>query len=173
MKNLNRTILVIMAVVAISLNSCKKDDDGGDGGGGAATGTVIAKVAGSNYNSDAALTSATRSEANGVSILVITSNTMNGRNISLSIMGGFEGVGSYNIGGGANVFTTASYTEIDAANPMDAQTWSAPFDESVAGEMKVSEVTTTNVKGTFHFRGKNADGTFKEITEGSFNVNFQ
>ncbi len=98
---------------------------------------------------------------------------MNGRNISMSIIGGFGGEGSYNIGGGANVFGNASYTEIDASNPTDAQTWVAPYDESVAGEINVSDLSDTNIKGTFNFRGKNADGSFKEITEGSFDVDFQ
>ncbi len=172
MKTFNKTILVLMAVVAISLTSCKKDDDGGSAGG-AASGTVSAKVAGSDYNSEAALTSATRIDANGTSTVTITANTMNGRNMTISIIGGFDGVGSYNIGGGANVFGNASYTEVDVANPMDAQTWVAPYDETVAGEINVSEVSTTNIKGTFNFKGKNADGSFKEITEGSFNVNFQ
>ncbi len=44
MKTFKKSILVLMAVMAISLTSCKKDDDGG-GGGGAASGTVEAKVA--------------------------------------------------------------------------------------------------------------------------------
>ena len=46
--------------------------------------------------------------------------------------------------------------------------------ENVAwDEIKVSEVTNTNIKGTFNFKGKNADGSFKDVTEGSFDVNFQ
>ncbi|MDN3724380.1 DUF6252 family protein [Aequorivita sp. SDUM287046] len=172
MKIFKNSILVLMAVMAISLTSCKKDDDGG-GGGGATSGTVKAKVAGANYESDASLTSAIRTDASGTSSVTITANTMNGKNISLSIISGFEGVGSYNIGGGANVFVNASYTEVDVSNPMDAEIWSAPYDESVAGEINVSEVSTTNIKGTFNFKGKNADGSFKEITEGLFDVNFQ
>lgn len=172
MKTFKKSILLVLAVMAISLTSCKKDDDGG-GDGGAASGVVQAKVSGSNYKSEATLTTAVRSDANGTSSLTITANTMNGKNISLTIIGGFEGVGSYNIGGGANVFGNASYTEVDVANPMDAQIWVAPYDESVAGEIKVSEISNTNVKGTFKFKGKNADGSFKDITEGSFNVNFR
>lgn len=172
MKTFNKTILLLMAVVAISFTSCNKDDDGG-GGGEAASGTIIAKVAGSDYKSDPIITSATRSDGNGVSTVVISGNTMDSKNLTLSINGGFEGVGTYNIGGGANVFTVASYTEIDPANPMDAQVWSAPYDTSVAGEIKVSEVTSTNIKGTFNFKGKNADGSFRDITEGSFDVDFQ
>ncbi len=172
MKLINKTIFVFMAVVALSVTSCKKDDDGG-GGGGAVAGTVKAKVSGSDYKSEVTLTSAIRVDVDGTSSVTITSNTMNGRNLTLSIMTGFDGVGTYNIGGGANVFGNASYTEVDIANPTDAQIWVAPYDESVAGEIKVSEVTSTNIKGTFNFRGKNADGSFKDITDGSFNVDFQ
>lgn len=172
MKTFNKAILLVFVVIAVSLTSCKKDDDGGSGGG-AGNGIVQAKVSGSNYKSDASLTSATLIEASGTSTLNITANTLNGKNMTLSIIGGFDGVGTYNIGGGANVFGNASYTEVDVANPMNAQTWVAPYDESVAGEIKVSEITSTKVKGTFKFKGKNADGSFKDITEGSFNVNFK
>ena len=108
-----------------------------------------------------------------IAFVGLTANTMNGRNITLSIMGGFEGVGTYDIGGGANVFGNASYTEVDVANPSDSETWVAPFDSTIAGKISVSEVSDTSIKGTFNFKGKNADGTFKEITEGSFDVNFQ
>lgn len=169
MKTLNRTVLVLLALVAISFTSCKKDDDGG-GGGAAGSGTVVAKVDGANFKSDPIVTSATITSSGGVSTLVVMGNTMDGRNITLSINAGFDGVGTYNIGGGANVFGNASYTEVEAANPTDAQTWVAPYDTEVAGEIKISEVTDTNIKGTFHFKGKNADGTFKTITDGSFDV---
>ena len=34
-------------------------------------------------------------------------------------------------------------------------------------------LTSTNIKGTFHFKGKNPDGSFRDVTEGSFDVDFQ
>lgn len=169
MKTRNRTVLVLLALVAISFTSCKKDDDG-DGGGAAGSGTIVAKVDGSNFKSDPMLTSATMTTSEGVSSLMITGNTMDSRNITLSITTGFDGEGTYLIGGGANIFVSGSYTEIDPANPTDAQIWVAPYDTEVAGEIKISEVTDTNIKGTFHFKGKNADGTFKTIADGSLNV---
>lgn len=172
MKIFNKTLLVVLMAFAAAVSSCKSDDDGG-GGGTAASGTVKAKVAGSNYSSEPSFTTATLIEANGSRTISITANTLNGKNITISVIGGFEGVGSYNIGGGANVFGNASYTEVDTSNPTDAQIWSAPYDDTVAGEINVSEVTDTNIKGTFNFRGKNEDGSLKEITEGSFNVDFQ
>ncbi len=172
MKTIKKTILVLMAVVAVSLTSCKKDDDGGSGGN-AASGTVKAKVSGAGYTSEPMLTSAVQSSGGGTNSLMITSNTMNGKNITLTISGGFDGVGEYTIGGGANVFVSGSYTEVDVNNPTDAQVWQAPFDDTVAGKINISEVTSTAVKGTFNFKGKNTNGTFKDVTEGSFNVNFQ
>lgn len=169
MKTLNKTVFVLLALVAISFTSCKKDDDGG-GGSSAGSGTVVAKVDGSNFKSDPIVTSAVISNAQGTSSLLVTGNTMDGRNITLNVVAGFDGVGTYVIGGGANVFGNASYTEVDASNPTDAKTWVAPYDTEVAGEIKISEVTDNNIKGTFNFKGKSAEGTFKTIADGSFNV---
>lgn len=172
MKNFKRAILLFMAVVAISFTSCSNDDDGGNGGG-AASGTIAAKVSGvADFMSDPIITTAVKSDGGGTSSLTITGNTMNGRNISLSIMGGFQGVGTYGIGGGANVFGNASYTETDLTNPTNPVIWVAPYDTVVAGEIKVSEISDTNIKGTFYFKGKNADGNFKDVTEGAFDVDF-
>lgn len=169
MKTLNKTVLVLLAIATLSFTSCKKDDDGGEGGA-AGSGTIVALVDGSSYKSDKMLTTANIVSAEGVNALVITGNTMDGRNISLNVMANFDGVGTYLIGGGANIFGNASYTEVDPNNPTDAQSWVAPYDTNVAGEIKVSEITDNTIKGTFHFKGKNADGSFKDITEGSFNV---
>ncbi len=172
MKSLRQSIFYSLLIATLIFTACKKDDDGG-GGGDAPSGILKAKVSGTAYTSESSLTSATVVNSNGASTLSITANTMNGKNITLGIGGGFEGVGSYDIGGGANVFVTASYTEVDVANPMDAQMWVAPYDTSVAGKINISEVTDTSIKGTFNFKGKNADGTFKDVTEGSFNVNIR
>ena len=54
---------------------------------------------------------------------------------------------------------------------MNSQTWSAPFDATVAGEIAISTQTADNIEGTFSFTGQNAnDMSMKSITEGSFNV---
>lgn len=172
MKTFKKTIYVVMAIMAVSLTSCSKSDDGGDGGD-AGSGIVKAEVEGNSYTSEPTLTSAVRTDSNGTSTLFISGNTMNGKNITLGINGGFEGVGEYIIGGGANVFVNGSYTEVDVNNPTDAQTWQAPFDDSVAGKINISEISSTVVKGTFNFKCKNMNGTFKNIMEGSFNVNIK
>ena len=173
MKTFNKTILVLLAVVAISLTSCKKDDDGDGGGGdGAASGTISAKVEGSgDLTTTQQLTSGQVVTGGGVSTLVITGSNNNGRNISLTV-NGYDGNGSYDVGGSNSVFVVATYTEVDASNPQNAESWVAPYDTSVAGEVNITESSATKIKGTFTFRGKsNQDGSFKNITEGTFDVN--
>lgn len=64
---------------------------------------------------------------------------------------------------------------VDPANPTAFQstTWQAPYDGGAkVGEIKVSEVTATNIKGTFFFSAQKNTGepTQKEITQGSFNI---
>jgi len=164
---------MMMLVVSSLSISCKSDDDGG-GGGSAAAGTISAKVDGSQFNS---VEMATFASINSGSIQ-IQGNTggTSSKAIVMTIVG-YDGVGTYPIGGGANVFTVASYveTEVDLSNPTNPEvvTWSAPYDDSVAGEINISEVTDTKVKGTFSFTAKAEGGSTKTITEGSFNVNLQ
>ena len=100
----------------------------------------------------------------------VQGSNSDGEGMVLTIMG-FEGTGTYELGGEISIFTNAIYTETDLSNPMDTQTWLAPYDETIVGEIQVSEKTATNIKGTFSFSGKNEEGgTIKEVTSGSFNV---
>src|SRR5690606_30496612 len=94
---------------------------------------------------------------------------------------GFEGVGTYDVGGGSTGLgaANAAYIEIvvDPSNPMDFEEtiWAAPYDGGAkVGEIQVSEyVEGDYVKGTFHFEAKNQDGDdMKNITNGSFFIYF-
>ena len=95
-----------MALIAISMimvQSCKSDDDGGDSGN-VPSGTVTASVDGESYQSDALGTSAMIVNAGGGMTLLITSNEFSSsRNITLSISTGFDGEGTYAIGGDSSV----------------------------------------------------------------------
>lgn len=169
MKTLNKTILVLMAVVAVSLTSCKKDDDGG-GGGSAASGTVSAKVNGSNFNSMEMASFATLSSGT----LILQGSNAAGEGISI-VMNNYDGVGTYEFTD-SNVFVVGTYIEVDVNNPMNAQTWTAPYQDSgIVGELKISEKTDTKIMGTFNFTAKNSggDGSLRNVTDGSFNLNFQ
>lgn len=169
-------LMIFLFACGLFTFSCKSDDDGGDGGA-AGAGTITAKVDGTQYTTMEMVTFAASSGGS----LTISGNTGTGtptRAFSLTIMMA-DGVGTYPIGGGPNIFTTASYTEVtvDPANPMNAQTviWHAPYSDAQAGEVKISELTSTHVKGTFQFKAKNVEGdnSIKNISEGSFNVAIQ
>jgi Family of unknown function (DUF6252) len=164
-------ILSLTLFVSLLVFSCKKDDDGGDDGN-AASGTITAKVNGANFSSNTSFTVANKVTAGGITTVTIQGSDNQGKGVLL-IINGFEGTGSYNIGGGANVFVTGSYIEANANNPQASQTWMAPFDASVAGEINISEDSSTKIKGTFNFNAKNSnDNSMRNITEGNFNVNF-
>lgn len=165
MKNTIYTVLIGLALVFTG-TSCSSDDDGG--GGNAAAGTVQAKVDGSNFSSNTQTTTATLVSANNT--LAIYGSDLAGKTITLNIVGVYDGEGTYQIGGGANVAVNASYTEGTASG---VTAWQAPFDSSVAGEIKISSQTTSEkVVGTFNFTAKTSDGSStKVITEGSFNIN--
>lgn len=174
MKTFNKTILVLLAVVAISFTSCKKDDDGGDGGGNGGAGLVSAKVNGTTFTSLEITSFAIVVSQSGFSSLAVQGNDASGKAISLQLSG-YEGVGTYEISD-SNVFSLVSYGEIDVNNPTNGETWFAPYENSgVVGEVKVSEQTDTRVKGTFQFMAKNQNGdqSIRNITEGTFDVKIQ
>ena len=173
MKTLNKTILVLMAIVAISLTSCKKDDDGG-GGGSAGSGTVVAKVGGSNFKSLEVASTASQSSGGGSTTITLQGSDANGKGIFI-IINNYDGTGTYEFSD-SNVFVTATYVEANVNNPQNSQTWSAPYQDSgIVGEVKISEKTDTKIKGTFNFMAKNVNGdqSIKNITDGSFDLNFQ
>lgn len=175
-----KTIKFICACLLVSsslfISSCSSDSDGG-GGGSAASGTMKAKVGGSWVTTLEMATFANRVGP----ILQIQGNTggTSSKAFVLTVTT-FDGVGTYDIGGGETGLGLAysSYVEttVDLSNPTapDIKTWNAPYEGGAkVGEVKISEVTDTYIKGTFSFTAKNEeDGSTKQISEGSFNVNF-
>jgi len=172
MRTLKQTLLVFMSMSVLLFTSCKSDDDGGNGGD-APSGTLTAKVDGANFQSLDISSSATVAN-NGQNLIIIASNS-DGNAFAITIVG-YSGPGTYPLGGGANIFNVASYTEtdVDINNPQNSSTeiWQAPFDDTQVGEVNISEETDTKVIGTFNFTGKNVNGdqSEKSITDGSFNL---
>jgi len=172
-----KLICAFMLVAGIAMvSSCSSDDNGG-GGGNAALGTIKAKVDGTNVTTMSMVTFATRVG----SMLSLSGNTGGTSSKAFSlIITTLDGVGTYDIGGGSTGLgqANASYTEImvDISNPAATETkvWQAPYTggEKV-GEINISEISDTNVKGTFFFTCRNStDNSTKNVTEGSFNINF-
>lgn len=175
MRNLKQIMLLLMTVSLVTFTGCSSSDDGGDGGS-AGDGVLIAKIDGTSFESMPISSSATI--ANGGQNLIIIASNSDGNAFAFTVVG-FDGVGTYPLGGGANIFNSGSYTEtdVDLNNPQNSTTeiWQAPYDDTVAGELRVAEVTDDKVKGTFEFTGKNVNGdqSLKTITEGSFNLDRQ
>lgn len=183
MKTIKKISVLFMATVISSFAlSCSSSDDGG-GGGIASEGTIKAKVDGTWVE--------TMKEISGHPITVAsvsmgtlhmqgTAGTTSTKGFVINV-NGFDGVGTYDVGGGTTGLgaANATYTEIevDPANPMDFEhtEWTAPYEggEKV-GEIQVSEYEEGEyIKGTFHFEAKNTSGDDKKnITEGSFFINF-
>lgn len=168
MKNLRKFMLLLITVSTVTILSCSKDDDGG-GGGAAAEGTIEAKINGSQFTSLEMTTFANVTSGGGITTMVLQGNTSS-QAINM-IINGYEGVGTYELSD-SNVFISASYIEPNISDPMNSQTWNAPYEDSgVAGEINISEETDTHVIGTFSFTAKNTnDGSIKTISEGSFNI---
>jgi hypothetical protein len=169
MKTLKHFSFAIVLAMATILSSCSSSDDGG-GGGSAAAGTIQAKAGGANFKSMTAATFA----MNQGGMLVIQGSDATGKAIQLMLAGVTE-EGTYEISDTAGISVIGSYTVTNMSNPMDSDTWAAPYEDSgVVGSVTISEITATTVKGTFNFTGKNQDGEdTKAITNGAFNVNFQ
>ncbi|MEZ4856228.1 MAG: DUF6252 family protein [Gelidibacter sp.] len=168
MKNLKQILLLVMVVSLTNLTSCSKDDDGGSGGD-AASGTIKAKVNGSQFTSLEITSFANLASGGGQTTLVMQGNTSS-QAINM-IINGYDGIGTYELSD-SNVFISASYIEPNVNDPLNSQTWNAPFQDSgVVGEIKIAEQSDTTIKGTFHFTCKNVnDGSTKNITDGSFNL---
>lgn len=175
MRTLKNFMLLLMTVSIVSLTSCKSDDDGG-GGGDAPSGTLTANVEGASFQSLDISSSATIAN-NGQNLIIIASNS-DGNAFSMSIFG-YSGPGTYPLGGGINITNTASYseTDVDLNNPQNSTTeiWQAPYDDTMVGEINISEDTGSKVIGTFSFTCKNVNGdqSVKNITNGSFDLNAQ
>lgn len=166
----NYFVMLVLACT-FAMTSCKKNDAGGTGGD-AAPGTIKAKIDGASFTSLKMTTMANRVNVGGSSMVTMQGSETSGKAIVL-VMNGVDGPGTYQIGGGANISISASYTEVNISNPTDTKTWQAPFDSSIAGEVKIAELTDKNIKGTFAFTAKNTqENSMRDVTAGAFNMNF-
>lgn len=153
----------------ITLTGCKSDDDGGNGGT-AGAGTIAATIDGTAFTSLDITSIATLANGN----LIIQGNDADGKSIVITIFG-YDGVGTYDFdGNNVLILNTAAYVEADVNNPMNSQSWSAPFDTTLAGSVSISSESDDNIQGTFGFTGQNAnDNSQKVIADGSFNLTKQ
>lgn len=174
MKKVFQLFLMVIVAISLTFTACKKDEDGGDPSK-AKEGTISAKIDGASFNSEP-ITSAANL-VTSASTLTIQGNTAgtSSKALVMAIVG-YDGVGTYEIGGDNLIFVNASYTEIEVNmnNPMDSKTkiWQAPYEGGdVVGQIQITEQSDNNIKGKFNFKAKSTtDGSIKNISDGVFNL---
>jgi len=163
--------------LSFGFTSCSDDDGDGGGGSTAAAGTLKATVDGQNFESASMTTSATIVEAGGGKSFAVTATDLEGRNLTLQISFGYEGEGTYEIGGDNTVFVVATWVVIDL-NTFQPTTYASPFeDTTVRGSMTITSDDGSNVQGTFEFVAGDGDGSqgpinTVNVTNGSFNLDY-
>lgn len=167
MKSIKHISLAIVLALTTIFTSCSTD--GGSGGGAsAALGQVKAKAGNTNFTS---MTQASFASRQG-GMIIVQGSDATGKAIQLMVTA--DATGTYEISDTSGISVIGSYTEVNLGS-MSSVTWAAPYDGSGnVGSVTITELTETNVKGTFSFTGKNQSGSdTKQVTNGAFNVNFQ
>lgn len=176
MKNFKRFMLLVVVGSLLTFSTSCSNDDGAAPIvlPPAAQGLMTAKIDGQDFESFSLSSSATLTN-NGQSLILIATNS-DGIGFSFNLLG-YEGPGTYNLGGGINLATSASYSETDVTDPFNPSTelWQAPYSDDVAGTVTISEETDTKVVGGFEFTCKNTggDNSIKTITNGAFDLGKQ
>lgn len=175
MKTLKKiSILFLATVLSTSVISCSGDDGGDPVPSPALEGQITASIGGNNFTSITQGTTAVKVAVGGAYNITIQGTDLGGRNLQL-ILNGVDGeTGTYEISDNAGITAIGNYTEVNTTT-FTSQTWVAPYENSgVAGSITITEISDTNIKGTFNFTARNQENTqdSKAVTGGSFNVNF-
>ena len=175
MKTLKKISTLILAIAfSTSFFSCSGDDSGGNTGGNAAEGTIKAKIGGSTFTSISQGTTAVKVATGGAYTITVQGTDLGGKQLQL-ILNGVDGeTGTYEISQDATISAIGTYTEVNTTT-FESQTWAAPNGtDAVSGSITISEITDTNIKGSFTFTARNQEDSnnVKEVTNGAFNVNF-
>jgi hypothetical protein len=153
-----RTLLVLVAIfTTFALSSCKKSNDTGNPATG--NGSISLTYDGNNWNASLSVQAI---NTNG--IINVTGSDSDARQASVILMG-VTTPGTYEI-------TTTSGNSLRWTEGLDpSQTYSANGIIG-SGSITVSEISVTNIKGTFSFTGQNTNGESRNITNGAFEANF-
>lgn len=166
MKTIKQFGLAVTMALTLVLSSCSSD--GGSGGSGG-VGTLKAKVGGTNFSSLSQAAMGIIATNGTFQNLSIFGSDASGKNITLTILAENVGVGTYQITDQGESYISGQYNEVSGTT---AQVWAAPYDGGgTVGSIVITEITATNVKGTFSFTAQSITGTgSKAITDGVFNV---
>ena len=164
MKTITKISYAFFMFASLALVSCGGDDDNGTTGSGE---FVKAKVDGSNWSSSSSIdvVSASNPMAN---VLTVQGSNNSGEVIQLSLMN-YNGEGTYDVSSQIN-----GYAQYGTVNPIAF--YNSAMGGAAGGEVTITEVTETYVKGTFEFTGKRTEegnNETVEVTNGEFKAEFQ
>jgi hypothetical protein len=157
MKKIIIHFLSVMMLATI-ITSCSKSSNNN---GGLANGYLKARVDGTLKNADLAVTATYTS-----GVLAMSGRWTSGGGIDLIIPSYTSGAtGTFNISSGnfntAQVYLSATPTDVFSANAVTG-----------SGSITISSMSSSKVKGSFQFTGRNSAAATKSVTEGEFEINF-
>ncbi|MEZ5084064.1 MAG: DUF6252 family protein [Bacteroidales bacterium] len=122
-------------------------------------GAMTCKVNGTSWTASLAVVA---TDENG--LLTVTGSDSNAHQCQVSVFN-HTGTGTYSLGGSITNPNLGRWTEGLSQN----DTYSTMVGLG-SGTLEITELTATNVKGTFSFTAKNGAGTEVSVTEGSFDA---
>ena len=168
MKKIKQLGKIGFLALALTFASCSSDS-AGTPIGVAGEGTITASVDGTTVTTMQLGTFGYVSGSGASKALQLTGADATGKAFTLQVVG-YTGIATYNVNAGNGPLAVLTYTATDFNNPQNTNnTWVSGGD-GTTGTLTVTEYTDAVVKGTFSFKGVNQAGTFKQISNGSFNV---
>lgn len=160
MKRFFSLTVLMIAIVALAAG-CTKDDDNpvGNGNHNNNTAAMTGKIDGTSWKSVAAEATITGEEFD---MLGVQGDSSASLSLQFTIEN-FHGTGTYELDG---IDNTAFVIDLAKGGDMVVYGVAGPESQS-GGELVVTEVTSTMVKGTFRFTAENTLGTkTKSVTDG-------
>ena len=152
-------ILGLVLIAGISFTGCKKEET--NPGGTTSNGSLTLKHAGSAWSASMSVQAV---NTNGV--LNITGSDSNANQAAVTIFQP-NGAGTYAIGTLSNPGNSGRWTQ--GIGQTDTYSASSVLG---SGEITITELTATKVKGSFFFTAYNTDQNTVQVTEGKFDVKF-
>lgn len=153
-------LFILLLALTFTFSSCKKEEEDTAPN---SEGSITAKVNGQPFDATLSV-QATLSSSVFAFAGSGTTSANDVRQINISIAD-YNGTGTYN-------FSVAGSTAIWSEGTSASDIYTANFIIG-SGQVVITEVTDSEIKGTFEFTGSNAGGGGSEtrtITEGKFNV---
>jgi hypothetical protein len=168
MKTITKLSYAFFMCASLAMVSCSGDDDGGSTNGGNTSGEYVkAKIDGSSWSSSSTIDVVSASNPTE-SVLMVQGSNNSGEVIQISLMS-YDGEGTYDVSS-----QISGYAQYGTISPIAF--YNSAVGGGATGEVTITEVTDTFVKGTFEFTGRNTEEGSTEtvnVTNGEFKANFQ